>query len=86
MPPNSLNQRFPSGPFVIPEGSLPALGSGYSVMTPAGVMRPIRFPKYSVNQRLPSGPFVIPMGPLSAVGIGYSVMTPAGVMRPILFP
>ena len=33
---------------------------GNSVTTPAGVIRPIRFPRRSVNHRLPSGPAAMP--------------------------
>jgi hypothetical protein len=60
-----------------------ALGTGYSVITPAVVMRPILLPPYSVNQSAPSGPAVIDCGSLLAVGTGYSVIAPAVVMRPI---
>jgi hypothetical protein len=59
LPPNSVNQRLPSGPVVISKGVAPTMAT--SVMTPAGVIRPIT-PKFaSVNQRLPSGPVVIPL-------------------------
>jgi hypothetical protein len=50
------------------------VAKGNSVMTPAGVIRPILLPLFSVNQRLPSGPAVIPARRLSGVGIGYSVI------------
>ena len=80
-----MNHRLPSGPAVIPNGRLPAVGTGNSVITPAGVIRPILFPMTSVNHRLPSGPTVIPLGKLPAVGTGNSVIAPAGVIRPILF-
>ena len=44
LPTCSVNQRLPSGPAVMPAGSLPALmPTGNSVITPAVVMRPIRF-------------------------------------------
>src|SRR5260370_32809946 len=95
LPINSVNQRLPAGPVVMPAGPQPV---GYaqvpirwnSVMLPLGVMRPIRFPSNSVNQRLPSGPAVMPTGsqpPESPqfVGRGNSVMLPAGVLRPIWF-
>ena len=62
LPPNSVNQRFPSGPLVMPSGALPAVGSVNSVITPAGVIRPMRSPPRSVNQRFPSGPLVMPDG------------------------
>ncbi len=58
-----------------------------SVTTPAGVMRPIRFPSASANQRLPSGPAVMPVGLLCGLmPAENSVSRPAGVMRPIRFP
>jgi hypothetical protein len=69
LPARSVNQRFPSGPDVIPAG-LPAVGSGNSVRTPAGVIRPTRLLPYSVNQRLPSGPAVIAVGTLPGLGSG----------------
>src|ERR1700716_3098682 len=34
----SANQRLPSGPVVIPYGEPPLVGTGNSVMTPAGVI------------------------------------------------
>ena len=56
---------------------------GYSLTTPAGVIRAIR-PAHSVNQRLPSGPAVIPSGPLPAlIPAENSVTVPVGVMRPM---
>src|SRR6266581_341096 len=87
-PLNSVNQRLPSGPAVMPKGLLSPVGMENSpVTTPAGVMRPILFPEYSVNQRLPSGPAVMPRGKVEAVGMGNSVMVPAAaqagaVLRP----
>src|SRR5436309_2401970 len=59
---------------------------GYSVICPAGVIRPMLFPLTSVNHRLPSGPAVIPRGALTAVGTGNSVIDPAVVIRPIWLP
>ena len=41
-------------------GKLVAVGIGYSVITPAGVISPTAFPVFSVNHRLPSGPAVMP--------------------------
>ena len=67
LPVSSVNQRFPSGPLVIPNGPLGA-GSGNSVIAPAVVMRPIWFASNSVNQRLASGPTVMKRGELDAVG------------------
>jgi len=82
----SVNHSAPSGLGVMPLGTLPAVGTGNSVIKPAVVMRPILLPCCSVNHRLPSGPGVMLLGRLLAVGIGNSlVITPAVVMRPILF-
>ena len=60
-----MYQRLPSGPTVIPPGpSVDAVppGSTNVVITPAGVMRPIRSLRKLVYQRLPSGPTVISDG------------------------
>ena len=83
-----MNQRLPSGPAVIPNGSLsPVMPALYSVTAPAGVIFPILLPLISVNQRLPSGPAVILEGQLPALMPAlYSVTTPAGVIFPILLP
>jgi hypothetical protein len=71
-------------PAVILRGSLAAMGTANSVITPAVVMRPMLLPLRSVNQRLPSAPTVIPSGKLFADGVANSVTAPANVMRPIL--
>ena len=43
-PCSSVNQRFPSGPDVIPAGDAPAVGMGYSdVVSVAGLNVPIEF-------------------------------------------
>src|SRR5260370_41719029 len=76
--PSSVNQRLPSRPAVIPQGALPAVGMGNSVMMPLGLMRPILLPVPSVNQRLPLGPAAIPVALLLTVGIGNSVILSAG--------
>src|SRR5262245_13145580 len=82
----SVNQRWPSGPDVIPNGPLPE-GSGNSKMAPLkGLTRPIWLAPRSVNQMLPSTEAVMPAGWLFGVGMGNSLTTPAGVTRPILFP
>src|SRR5262245_47220355 len=62
---------------------LAAASKGYSVITPAVVIRPILLVPVSVNQSAPSGPVVIATVPLLA-SKGYSVITPAVVIRPIL--
>ena len=46
------------------QGPLSAVGRGYSVLTPATVIRPILLLPYSVNHSAPSGPAVIAQGPL----------------------
>jgi hypothetical protein len=82
--PNSVNQRLPSGPVVISKGLVPTLAT--SVMTPAGVMRPILL-AFSPNQRFPSGPAVmrLRLNWLWVMPAENSVTTPAGVIRPTLF-
>ena len=57
--PCSVNQRFPSGPRVMPSGALPA-GRRNSVSSPAGVIRPTLAEPSSVSQTLPSGPATTP--------------------------
>src|SRR5262249_39256362 len=71
-------------------GVLAPVGTVNSVMSPAGVIRPIR-PASSVNQTLPSGPAVMPAGRLAAVRSVNSwivTLNPPVPMaaRPILFP
>src|SRR5256885_81285 len=75
---DSVNQRLPPSPAVIPGGPLEAVGRGNSVMRLLGLMRPIWLLTDSVNQRLPSGPAAIPCGLLEGVGRGNSVMLSAG--------
>lgn len=58
----SVNQRFPSGPGVMPEGELKGVGIGNSVKAPEGDTRPMLLALYSVNHRFPSGPAVISCG------------------------
>src|SRR5450755_2560445 len=70
-------------PFQIAVGSLPAVGTGYSVMTPDCVSRPILFAVDSVNQKFLSAPSVTPKGPLLAVGVEYSANTPVVVRMSI---
>src|SRR5258707_1196545 len=76
----SVNQRLPSGPAVIPSGTLLEVGTGNSVMEPLGLIRPILLPFHSVNQRWPSGPAVIPIGQLLEVGTA----TRLGVLAPVV--
>src|SRR5258708_6341886 len=64
--------------------TLPFVGIGNSVITPAVVMRPIAT-LVSVNHSAPSGPAVMLLRSLNpGVGIGNSVITPAVVIPPIL--
>src|SRR5438309_1757124 len=72
--PASVNHSAPSGPAVIPNGSLAGVGTRYSLRLPEVVMRPSLLALASVNQSAPSGPAVIPNGSLAAVGTGNSVM------------
>src|SRR2546422_8762662 len=91
LPQDSVNQRLPSGPAVMPSGLLLPLGGqlrlggrGNSVITPAGGIRPILLPLSSVNQRLPSGPAVMLSGPPTGVGLGGGgefVSSPAAGVR-----
>src|ERR1700682_1016974 len=67
-PAASPNQRAPSGPRMIPWGSLPGDGIGNSVRVPVGVIRPTRLAARSMNQRLPSLPGVISSTPVLPVG------------------
>jgi hypothetical protein len=52
----------------MPRGSLSAVGTANSVMTPAVVIRPTLLAENSVNHRFPSGPAVMSLSVLSAVG------------------
>jgi hypothetical protein len=76
-----VNHNSPSSPVVIIQASVPD-GTGYSVMTPAVVIRPIfDVVTYSVNHSAPSGPAVIPEGWLAAEGTRYSVISNVGPGR-----
>src|ERR1700682_1811544 len=75
----SVNQRFPSRPTAMPRGRLSAVGTEYSVKTPAVVTLATRFPKPSVNQRFPSGPATMPIGLPLSPGTTYSTMVPTRV-------
>ena len=65
MPKFSVNQRFRSGPTVMTAGPLLRLGRRNSVMSPSGVIRPIRLPESSS---------VITRGLLLGLGRGNSVL------------
>ena len=60
LPANSVNHTLLSAPAAMKVGWLPAVGTSYSVMTPAGVTCPILVPDSSANHRAPSGPTVMP--------------------------
>jgi len=55
----SVNHRLLSGPTVMENGPLFAVGVAYSVTTPAVVIRPILLSPLSANQSAPSGPAVM---------------------------
>ena len=58
-----------------------------SVITPAGVMRPMRLPRCSENQKFPSDPIVMIRGALPACGRSNSLMrVPSGAIRPMRLP
>src|SRR3989442_7646982 len=57
---DSVNQRLPSAPSVIPIGPLPGVGTADSVMSAVGAIRPTLFAQDSVNYKMPSGPAVLP--------------------------
>src|SRR3954451_6600923 len=84
-PPACEYQSAPSGPAAIPYG--PTLNPivGYSVIAPAGVVRPtLSFD--SVNHSAPSEPVTMLVATLSFVGSGYCAVTfPSVVIRPMPF-
>jgi hypothetical protein len=70
LPPNSVNQRLPSGPAAMRIGPLLLVGTGNSLTAPVLMLTlPILFPVNSVNQILPSEPTAIPSGVLTEVGV-----------------
>src|SRR5947209_6088881 len=94
---SSVNQRLPSGPAAIPTGrALREMPAANSVITPAGVIRPMRptpgkgrtvngsgnWP-LSANHMFPSGPAVMPVAKAPKVMVANSVTIPAGVIRPM---
>src|SRR5215470_13133079 len=97
----SVNHRAPSGPAVMAEAPLEAVGIANSVMQIVGVVaqpaslvgssRPIWLAFGSANQRFPSGPAAMLLSVLKKPafeGVGYSVTVPSVVTRQIceLFP
>src|ERR1700726_3816302 len=63
----SVNQRALSGPVLMYQVPLLAVGMLYCLSVPVVVMRPIWFAFDSANQSLPSGPAVMPIGTLLAM-------------------
>src|SRR5438309_12108934 len=57
---DSVNQRLPSAPSVMPRGPLPGVGSANSAMTPVGAVRRTLVPEVSGNQEVPAGPAGVP--------------------------
>src|SRR5260221_413973 len=57
--PDSVNQRFPSGPVVMPAGWPPLVGTENRWTAPAGERRPIWLLVNAVNHRLPSWPITM---------------------------
>ena len=55
-PTSSVNQRLPSGPATIFCGEESAVGMGYCVTEPLGVILPTWLEFNAVNHMLPSGP------------------------------
>ena len=78
LPRASVNQRLPSGPAMIPPGTLLAVGTANSVIAPEGVIRPIWLLRASVNQRLPSGPALMTAGTLPDVRIDWRIDVKVG--------
>jgi hypothetical protein len=83
-------QTLPSGPAMMPRGSLAPAPAGKVVMVPAVVIRPMRSLSLLVNQRLPSGPTVmsrgpsgLPAPPTPKVTIVAAGSATSGSMRPI---
>src|SRR5688500_2182483 len=94
----SWNQRPPSGPRMRPRGppcTVSRDGSGYSVMTPSRLMRPIWSAPDSVNHMARSGPATMlpgtesacgdarPSRLLAVVGSGNSAIVPSTPTRPM---
>src|SRR5262249_4108001 len=84
LPRNSVNHSAPSGPTVMPSGSLFAVGMGCSLMPPAGGARAVFLVERSANHRAPSGPRVMSEGPLLAVGILRSVIEGGSCARAVV--
>src|SRR5258707_7665592 len=74
----SVNHRAPSGPLVMYKGPLLTVGIGYSVNTPAVVMRPILVAGYLENQRPPAPAVLI------AVALGLAGGPGAVIAKPVV--
>src|SRR3954452_11541839 len=85
---DSVNQRAPSFPSVIPSANCPVFplaSIGNSVMLPLVSIRPILPTNCSVNQSaLSEGTEVMPQGAEPRVGVLNSVIAPDGLILPIL--
>src|SRR4051794_27238136 len=85
---DSVNQRAPSFPSVIPSGNCPVFplaSIGNSLILPLVSIRPILPPNCSVNHSaLSAGTDVMPQGAEPEVGVLNSVIVPEGVILPIL--
>ena len=80
----SENQRFPSAPTVMFQGSRRPSESCHWVDDALRRDAADAVARCCTNQRAPSGPAVMPSGRLSEWGRLNSVITPSVVMRPIL--
>src|SRR5690242_8360024 len=78
----AVNHMFPSGPWVMLDGTESPAGIVNSVISPVVVILPILAPVDSVNHMLPSGPWAMPKGFELATGRAYSVIVPAWSILP----
>jgi len=75
---------LPSGPHTMPSGPAFGVGTGNSVISPDGVIRPILLAAFSQNHSAPSPPGAMPTGRLFGVGVGNSAeLRSFGFSRPI---
>src|SRR5258708_36015666 len=68
----SVNQRLPSDPLAMPTGTLLAVGIGYSLMLPAGVLLPVLFAVALVFGSLRLRSVALAMGSVSGPVAGIS--------------
>jgi len=68
----------PPGPTAIWYGPASALGTGYSVICPDGLIRPILLASNSVSHIVPPGPAAMSKGSAPAVGTRNSCIEAAG--------